>query len=93
LTPGLYRVSATWTINPNRATNAPFTVLDGGTTLATDLVDQQRLPADFVTPDGTYWQDLAGGPFAISSDTLTVQLSNFADGRVIANAIRIERIA
>jgi autotransporter-associated beta strand protein len=92
LTPGLYRVSATWTSNPNRATNAPFTVRDGSTTLASVPIDQQLLPASFVTPDGTYWQDLAGPPFAISSDTLTVQLSNSADGRVVANAIRIERV-
>jgi hypothetical protein len=39
--PGRYRVSATWSIDPNRATDSPFTVLDGTTTWARS-VNQSR---------------------------------------------------
>jgi len=42
-----YRVSATWGATANRATNAPFAVLDGGTTLGTAAIDQQLAPATF----------------------------------------------
>src|SRR6185369_12382427 len=42
LTPGLYRVSATWVAAGDRATNAPFTILDGSTVLAT-VTRNQRL--------------------------------------------------
>ena len=59
LTPGTYRVSATWFAFSNRATNAPFTVLDGTTPLATVAVNQQTAPNDFNDPGAT-WQDLGG---------------------------------
>ena len=45
--PGRYRISATWAAAGNRATNAPYTLLDGGTALATAPVNQQLAPADF----------------------------------------------
>lgn len=90
LPPGQYRISATWTAHPNRATNAPFTVLDGAAALDTVLVNQEEAPRDFVEA-GYLWQDL--GTFTISSGTLVVRLSDAANEFVIADAIRIERIA
>src|SRR5262249_52549509 len=63
-TPGRYRVSATWDAEPNRATNSPYTVLDGNTTLATVAVNQQQVPSDF-TDAGVGWKDL-GGPYTIT---------------------------
>src|SRR5581483_77535 len=88
LTPGQYRVSATWTPSANRATNAPYTISDGGTTLATVTVDQTKAPAS-LTDLGATWQDL-GGPYTVLGPTLTVRLSNAANGYVIADAIRLE---
>ena len=91
LTPGMYRVSATWFAYTNRATNAPFTIRDGiaGPVLDTVLVNQQLAPNDF-TDAGSDWEDLT--TITITGNTLTVQLTNNANGYVIADAIRIESI-
>ena len=90
LIPGTYRVAATWTSYTNRASDAPFTILDGQTPIATVLVDQLSSPAGF-TEDGATWQYL-GTAFQITGQTLNVTLSDDANGRVNADAIRIERI-
>ncbi|MFP6612825.1 MAG: choice-of-anchor D domain-containing protein, partial [Pirellulales bacterium] len=90
LTPGSYRVSATWTEHPNRATDAPYTVLDGGAVLSTVDVNQELPPNDF-NDLGSGWEDL--GLFTIAGDTLVVRLSDDADQYVIADAIRIEELA
>ena len=90
LLPGEYRVSATWTAYTNRATNAPFTILDGTTNLATIAVNQRQAPSQF-SDAGVNWNDL-GGSYQIGSGTLVVLLSDAADGRLNADAIRIERI-
>jgi hypothetical protein len=76
--------------SPPSATNALLGVLDGGTSLASLAVDQQQAPADFID-QGVGWSDL--GVFSFSSGTLVVQLSHLADGFVLADAVRIERIA
>ncbi|HAH44788.1 MAG TPA: hypothetical protein DCM07_07995, partial [Planctomycetaceae bacterium] len=100
LTPGVYRVSVTWpeSSNPFAATDAPFTVYDGARTeiggtafdLGTFDVDQQVTPDDY-SADGTTWEIL--GTFSVSSRTLTVMLTNLANGRITADAIRIERVS
>tara|TARA_R110002111_G_scaffold227346_1_gene288827 strand:+ start:57078 stop:71642 length:14565 start_codon:yes stop_codon:yes gene_type:complete len=104
LTPGVYRVSVTWPVSTNPAvvgqvaTDAPFTVFDGARTdvgtsavnLATVALNQQLAPDDF-TAAGAVWEDL--GIFTINSRTLTVMLTNLADGKVTADAIRIERVS
>ncbi|WP_339754852.1 choice-of-anchor D domain-containing protein, partial [uncultured Marinobacter sp.] len=104
LTPGDYRVSVTWPVstNPevvvNVATNTPFTVFDGAQTdvgssaalLATFALNQQLPPDDF-SADGALWEDL--GVFTINSRTLTVMLTNLANGGVTADAIRVERVS
>ena len=74
LTPGLYRVSATWTPFTNRATNAPFTVLDGAHG-AGDGGGQPAADAGRLHRPGGAWQDL-GGPYTITGTTLTVRLSD-----------------
>ena len=89
LAPGRYRVSTTWSPFSNRATNAPYTILDGGTTLATVPVNQQ-VPANDRSDLGASWKDL--GTFQVGGTTLTVRLSDAANGYVIADAVRIERL-
>jgi hypothetical protein len=86
---GTYRVMATWRIASTRATNSPFTILDGQQLLTTVQVNQQVAPAG-TTYNRTSWQTL--GEFRISGGELTVNLTNFADGEVVADAIMIERI-
>ncbi|QDU49563.1 golvesin C-terminal-like domain-containing protein [Gimesia panareensis] len=104
LTPGVYRVSVTWPASdnafviPTMATDAPYTVFDGsrndvGTTavdLGTFDLNQQLAPNDFQA-DGALWEDL--GTFTINSRTLTVMLTNLADGLITADAVRIERVS
>ncbi|WP_417391015.1 choice-of-anchor D domain-containing protein [Gimesia sp.] len=100
LTPGEYRVSVTWpeSSNPFAATDAPFTVYDGARTeiggsaldLGTYDVNQQLTPDDY-SAAGTTWEIL--DTFTVNSRTLTVMLTNLADGLITADAIRIERVS
>ncbi len=88
LAPGRYQVAATWVAHPNRATNAPYTILDsvGGNQLNRVLVNQELAPDDF-NDDGTEWENLA--IVTVTGSTLVVELSNAANEFVIADAIRI----
>ncbi|QDU03547.1 hypothetical protein V6x_32680 [Gimesia chilikensis] len=104
LTPGVYRVSVTWPASenpfviPQMASDAPFTVFDGSrndiTTTAINLgtfdLNQQVAPDDFQA-DGALWEDL--GTFTVNSRTLTVMLTNLANGLITADAVRIERVS
>jgi hypothetical protein len=89
LAPGQYRVAATWTGSALNATDAPFTISDGSRALSTVRVNQQRAASTF-TDGGASWQNL--GTVSISGNTLTVRLGSSATGRVMADAIRLERV-
>ena len=93
LPPGQYLVSATWQAYTNRVLDASYTILDGATVLATEVVNQRQAPADFFELE--WWQDL-GGPHVLTGDTLVVELSDLATpsgSYLVADAIRVERIA
>jgi hypothetical protein len=97
VTPGQYLIAATWFNtggNQIFASNARFTVLDGETPIGTVFVNQRFGPNDF-TDAGSSW-DFLGGPTNVVSvfgSTLTVRLTNMgANGYVLADAIRLERI-
>lgn len=81
---GTYEVLATWVAQDDGATNAPFEIINTGTSkvLKKVRVDQSEPP---VGPDG--FQSL--GTVTLSGNTLTVQLTNLANGRVVADAVRI----
>jgi len=64
-------------------------VSDGSRLLATVTVNQKTAPNSFVA-DGSSWQKL--GAFKLCSGTLVVQLTNRANGQVVADAVRIERV-
>lgn len=83
---GTYQVLARWIGFSNRATNAPYTVLDGSTSLGTVLVNQQQMPVGDQS-NGITWQSL--GKFNTTTGTLAVRLGDNANGYVIADAIRI----
>jgi hypothetical protein len=100
--PGLYQVAVTWPYASTLATNAPFTVLRRKATSSTSLsdtipVNQATTPNDF-TANGVGWKNL--GTFAVftANDTvpgdpsLSVRLSNAANGTVIADAVRVVRV-
>jgi hypothetical protein len=99
LTNGVYRVSATWVQSSNRATNAPYSVIDGpsstGTLLGTTPLNQELAPNDIPsthpTAAGRNWEHV--GMFMITTGTLTVRLTSAANEYVIADGIRLERLS
>ncbi len=88
--PGLYSIASTWTTSSGAADNAPYTILNNGANLGFLRVNQQDAPDDF-SANGASWKDL--GSFVVSGGTLQVQLSDDADGTVISDAMRIERLS
>ncbi|MFP6658110.1 MAG: choice-of-anchor D domain-containing protein, partial [Pirellulales bacterium] len=89
-TTGDYRVATTWTEHANRASNAPYTVLDNAAPFAPVSINQELAPNDF-SDDGVNWEHV--GTFNITSGTLGVKLTDVgANEYVIADAIRIELI-
>ncbi len=96
LNPGyLYRLSAAWVADASNTTEAHYTVistldLDNQWTLAKASIDQSADPGDF-TFAGILWEDL-GGPFLIRGTTLSVTLDAPSGDRLVADAIRIERV-
>ena len=90
LASGDYQILARWVPFSNRATNAPYTIVDGITTRGTVTANQQLDPND-ETASGVGWKNL--GTFTVASGTLKVTLTNNANNFVIADAIRIVRQA
>ncbi len=90
LSPGRYNVAATWSTNSNRASDAPFSVVDRETTVASTRVDQKQAPGGFEA-DGALWEMIAAN-VTVLGDTISVMLNDDADGRLNADAVRIERI-
>ena len=88
LAPGqCYEVFATWSPQSNRATDAPYTMLDDTSALGTVRVNQQLTPSDS-SADNQGWQSL--GLYQPSSGTLRVELTDDASsGYVIADAVRV----
>jgi hypothetical protein len=89
LTPGQYQIAATWFGSALNATDAPFSIASGAQSLASVRVNQQRAASTF-SSGGVGWQNL--GTVTIVGNTLTVRLNSSASGRVIADAIRIQRV-
>lgn len=86
---GQYQVFATWKSNSANATNSPFTIYDNTTSKGTTRVNQKLGPAG-LSADGAVWQSI--GVATISSGKLVVKLTNSANNKVVADAIRIERV-
>lgn len=93
LLPGIYRIFATWTAADDRSTNLRYRVresLTETTNLLVKSISQRQAPQG-LTDQGSIWSEL--GTVAITGQALLVQLSNNTNtGRVVADAIRIERV-
>jgi hypothetical protein len=88
---GSYRVAVTWSgVNYNNASNAPFAIYDGNRLVALVRVSQRGTAAGF-NDGGSAWVNL--GTYNFTSNSIRVVLVNSANGRVAADAVRIERIA
>ncbi len=90
LPPGRYQVAVTWTPGTQRASNAGFTVLDGKVPFTAVPVNQRQAPADF--QDVNVGWKVLGQSYRITGDTLSVQLTDHANGAVVADAVRIARV-
>lgn len=86
LTPGWYEVRITWLQGSGLATDAPFTVYEGSDNLGSRDINQMIAPSGAVY-GGRPWESL--GTFSIQGATLTVKLTNDANGKVIADAVRL----
>jgi hypothetical protein len=84
-----YKVDVTWKTANGSASNAPFTVLDGTTVVGSRLLNQSVAPNDF-TVGTTLWEGL--GSYTIVGNSLSVKLSNAANGTVLADAVRIYQV-
>ncbi len=91
LTPGTYRVSVSYIHSPGRASDAPYTVSNGVTPLQTVEINQ-LVSANDLFEDGLNFEHL-GSMFQITGTTLRVELTDDADGLVIAGAVRVEHIS
>ena len=94
LTPGLYRISTTWSVNSfGNLPDAPtsYTILDGDRIVASELIKQRVAPADFGDL-GVTWSDIAS-PVLITSHRLEVLLETIVQQPTLADAVRVERIS
>jgi RHS repeat-associated protein len=86
----VFRVSVTWTVNTNRATNAPYEITGAEGGPYNFAVNQELAPADLYD-QATYWEDLAN--VAVDSNgLLAVELTDNANEYVVADAIRFEAL-
>ncbi|MFN0017603.1 MAG: choice-of-anchor D domain-containing protein [Pirellulaceae bacterium] len=86
---GQYRVYMSWSGDRSNASNAPVTILNGSQNLGASLVNQRNASNGY-NVDGTNWSLVR--TVTITGSTLTVSLSNRANGNVVADAVRIERV-
>ena len=87
--PGTFEIAVTWVAHRNRATNAKFTILDGDKEIASHRVNQPSKPSG-VVHKGISFTKLT--TVTTDSKELTIQLSNAANGFVIADAVYIKRM-
>ena len=82
--PGLYAVIASWYADPSNASNATYTIQHadmGGGEYSTVVVDQRE--SELLNMIGVYYYN---------EGTYTVEISDDADGRVIADAVLLQPI-
>ncbi|MCP4713077.1 MAG: hypothetical protein GY869_30985, partial [Planctomycetes bacterium] len=91
LDPGAtYLISATWPVVSGSAYDALYRVLENGEVVAARQVDQRYIPTDI--QDG--YGDWAHVAFVeVSGSTLEVKLDDLANNQVVADAVRIQKIA
>ncbi len=93
VTPGVYEVWTTWQQDSGRAANAPFTIYDGATVLASLAVDERQAPTGYYDSTGSSWNSL-GKRFQVNGTTLTIKLTNQgvdSSRAVVADAVRINK--
>jgi uncharacterized delta-60 repeat protein/RHS repeat-associated protein len=79
-----YTVFVTWSSDAGLASNAPFKIYDGDELLGTFLVDQRQEPYGVYQYEKN-WLEL--GTFTVHNGRVTVELSDAANGTVVADAV------
>ena len=87
---GTYLISTNWVKGTSRASNAPYT-LTGVTGGPTTVPINQKVVPDDLTWNGAAWEHL--GTFQITGGTLTMRLTDNANGYVYADAVRVEQLS
>lgn len=80
---GEYALSVRWSAYENRATNATYQIVNNGVTVGSKSFNQQVGGGVFHT----------FGTFTVKRGTLSIILNNNANGYVIADAIKAQRLA
>ncbi|WP_405146566.1 exo-alpha-sialidase [Sphaerisporangium sp. NBC_01403] len=83
---GDYEVQVSHTAHENRASDAPFTIIHAGGTSVVRV--DQRVPG-VTEPRGGSWVSL--GTYRMTEGPATIELSNAANGVVVADAVRLLR--
>ncbi|MEU4396496.1 hypothetical protein [Kribbella sp. NPDC023855] len=83
---GEYEVQVSHTAHQNRASNAPFTITHAG---GTSVVRVDQRVAGTPEPRGGSWVSL--GKYRLAEGLTTIELSNDANGVVVADAVRLLR--
>lgn len=86
---GTYRVWTTWVASGSNATNSPFTLFAGNQAVKTIKINQRVAPSG-LSADGSSWKLL--GTVTVAGGQLSVKLTNAANGTVMADAVRVERV-
>ncbi|MDA1016266.1 MAG: hypothetical protein O3A00_17645 [Planctomycetota bacterium] len=81
-----YVIQASWPVETNAATNAPYGIYDAASFRGRVYVNQNKSPVG-ETANGVTWQTL--GIYWIDTGAIWVTLDNNSNGRVSADAIRI----
>ncbi len=84
-----YLVSTTWTNANDRATDAKYKIFLDGNLFSEVMVNQEQAPEEF-EDQGVFWKTLAIVP---NTRELRVELTDDADGFVLADAVRITPIS
>ncbi len=87
--PGLYTVYTHFVARAGQATNTPYAIYEGDKLLTQMPVNQSRAyQGEDLDSDGRKWKSL--GQFELSGEEpLRVVISNSANGRVVADAVRL----
>lgn len=87
---GEYRISAQWPAHDTRASNAPFRLVNNGSQLDIIRVNQKVNGGQFNPLTGLEAVDQ--GIYPLNAGVFQVILTNDADGKVAADAVRIEHV-
>jgi hypothetical protein len=100
------RFNPGWECPPNATSAATYTIVEGDRSIHTEVVDQRSCPdraagntnaagtarGDLPNSLGRPWRRLGQG-FTVNTGRLVVELNGGAGGRLMADAVRVDRVA